>query len=421
MSPWHAAARRNSTAEIKQLIASHRGTMLHQRDLSVCLSCPSRSADHGVHWGSCSRCGCANYGSRWNGNTALHDASAAGHVEAAALLLECGAHVDATNKHGRTPLDVARGEAVAALLRAHGGVRGEELRAARGGGEGAAPSPRARPAVSSLNAATLSGAIDVVAVRWPDGEVRSSALHVRFGKLLAPFAKGRRVTVHINSMPCAIALELGQEGDASYRPTAAELAALGLRLGINHVEYRCDGRPVVARLYLLECHEKVIISDIDGTITRYDLLGHVPVAVARLARINQFHRGVCAFFERCASNGYHLLYLTARPAGMAARTLELLASAHEDGHRLPRGPLILSPSRTFEALDRELVRKIPHLFKISALSDIRSLWPETQNPFSGTVVKLDSESSQEPFASYADLLPRVDLFFPPIQPAQASK
>jgi len=220
-------------------------------------------------------------------------------------------------------------------------------------------------------------------VRWPDGEVRSSALHVRFGKLLAPFAKGRRVTVHINSMPCAIALELGQEGDASYRPTAAELAALGLRLGINHVEYRCDGRPVVARLYLLECHEKVIISDIDGTITRYDLLGHVPVAVARLARINQFHRGVCAFFERCASNGYHLLYLTARPAGMAARTLELLASAHEDGHRLPRGPLILSPSRTFEALDRELVRKIPHLFKISALSDIRSLWPETQNPYVG--------------------------------------
>ena len=37
--------------------------------------------------------------------------------------------------------------------------------------------------VFDYNSATLSGAIDIVAVRNDDGSIKSSPFHVRFGKL----------------------------------------------------------------------------------------------------------------------------------------------------------------------------------------------------------------------------------------------
>ena len=37
--------------------------------------------------------------------------------------------------------------------------------------------------VLNLNAATLSGAIDIVVVPQPDGTLKSTPFHVRFGKL----------------------------------------------------------------------------------------------------------------------------------------------------------------------------------------------------------------------------------------------
>lgn len=42
---------------------------------------------------------------------------------------------------------------------------------------------RVRDLYNGVNPATLSGSIDVVVVRQPDGSFRSSPFHVRFGKL----------------------------------------------------------------------------------------------------------------------------------------------------------------------------------------------------------------------------------------------
>ena len=446
MAPWHDAAKRNSTTQMAQLIATNRGTMLHAWNRSVCATCHSRSPDNGRHWGCCHRKQCANYGSKWNGNTALHDAAAAGHVEVATLLLECGADANATNKHAQTPLDLVRGEAVAALLRAKGGILGAD----------GSYAPRCRlsqesaPPRSAVNPSTLSGAIDVLAVRQADGTLRSTPLHVRFGKLLVPFPAGLIAQVHVNLRMTAISLQLGSEGNASYTPSATELAGLELRVGPNTIEYRCGGRPVVATVYLLERWERLVISDVDGTITRSDLRGHLPRAIARLANVDQFHAAVPALFSRLAANGYLLLYLSARPIGFAAPTLELLASALDGGHRLPRGPLLLSPSRTLESLDREIVRKVPHEFKIQVLSELRALWPHNHQPFArgfgnkpidteayravgvppdrlfhvdpqSRLTQLQPEHStreavQPSVASYGELLHHVDHFFPHAQP-----
>ncbi len=37
--------------------------------------------------------------------------------------------------------------------------------------------------VLNLNAATLSGAIDIIVIPQPDGSLKSSPFHIRFGKL----------------------------------------------------------------------------------------------------------------------------------------------------------------------------------------------------------------------------------------------
>lgn len=46
---------------------------------------------------------------------------------------------------------------------------------------------------NDINPATLSGAVDVVVVEQPDGTLRSSPFHVRFGKLTLMRAKERQV------------------------------------------------------------------------------------------------------------------------------------------------------------------------------------------------------------------------------------
>ena len=80
-------------------------------------------------------------------------------------------------------------------------------------------------------------------------------------------------------------------------------------------------------------------------------------AVARIAGMTRFHPGTCALFEHLAASGYNLLYLSSRPIGMAARTLRLLAAASEGSAKLPRGAVILSPTRTMENSCRGISRR----------------------------------------------------------------
>uniref|UniRef100_A0A3Q4HYS8 phosphatidate phosphatase n=1 Tax=Neolamprologus brichardi TaxID=32507 RepID=A0A3Q4HYS8_NEOBR len=148
-------------------------------------------------------------------------------------------------------------------------------------------------------------------------------------------------------------------GGVSYkktlRLTSEQLLSLQLQDGPNDVVFsvttqyqgtcRCQGT-----IYLWNWDDKIIISDIDGTITR------------------------------CV-NGYKFLYCSARAIGMADMTRGYLNWVNERGTMLPMGPVLLSPSSLFSALHREVIEKKPEKFKVECLTDIKNLFYPNKQPF----------------------------------------
>lgn len=123
-------------------------------------------------------------------------------------------------------------------------------------------------------------------------------------------------------------------------------------------------------------NDKVVISDIDGTITKSDVLGHIlPMMGKDWAQL-----GVAQLFSKIEQNGYKLLYLSARAIGQSRATREYLRSIRQGDVKLPDGPLLLNPTSLISAFHREVIERKPEQFKIACLTDIRELFPQ-KDPF----------------------------------------
>ena len=80
---------------------------------------------------------------------------------------------------------------------------------------------------SEINAATLTGAIDVIVVEQEDGTLVSSPFHVRFGKLGVLKAKEKVVDLEINGEPVEIQMKLDDTGAAFFVEEVAETEEVG--------------------------------------------------------------------------------------------------------------------------------------------------------------------------------------------------
>ncbi|NXA25054.1 LPIN3 phosphatase, partial [Ibidorhyncha struthersii] len=146
----------------------------------------------------------------------------------------------------------------------------------------------------------------------------------------------------------------------SLRLSSEQIGRLNLQDGPNEVAFSVTTQYqgtccCEATIYLWNWDDKVVISDIDGTITK-----GVPCA--------------------CSRNGYKFLYCSARAIGMAHITKGYLKWVNEQGCALPKGPILLAPSSLFSAFHREVIEKKPDVFKIACLMDIQSLFA-TKLPF----------------------------------------
>ncbi|OIW03429.1 hypothetical protein TanjilG_14654 [Lupinus angustifolius] len=165
-------------------------------------------------------------------------------------------------------------------------------------------------------------------------------------------------------------------------PTSEQLASLNLKEGRNIVTFSFSTttfgtRQVDARIYLWKWNTRIVISDVDGTITRSDVLGQFMPLVG----VDWSQTGVAHLFSAIQDNGYQLLFLSARAISQAYRTRQFLFNLNQDGKVLPDGPVVISPDGVFPSLYREVIRRTPHEFKIACLEDIRALFPPDCNPF----------------------------------------
>jgi phosphatidate phosphatase LPIN len=148
-----------------------------------------------------------------------------------------------------------------------------------------------------------------------------------------------------------------------------------LKAGKNVVEFKVQGKKssIEGGIYLWSHDEKIVISDVDGTVTKSDTLGHL---LPRLGMSDWAHDGIARLYSDIAQNGYKIIYLSSRPIGYSASTKQYLKGIKQNSkYVMPDGPLLLSPDRLAQSLYREVIIKQPHIFKIQCLSTIKNLFP----------------------------------------------
>lgn len=165
------------------------------------------------------------------------------------------------------------------------------------------------------------------------------------------------------------------------RLSSGRLAEMKLKRGSNEIQFsvttafqgttRCK-----CHIYLWHHTDKVVISDIDGTITKSDVLGHILPVIGK----DWAQSGVAQLFTKIHNNGYQIMYLSARAIGQASITKDYLQSVKQGDVCLPDGPIFLNPDSLIHAFRREVIDRNPEEFKIRCLKDLQSLFEE-KNPF----------------------------------------
>lgn len=231
----------------------------------------------------------------------------------------------------------------------------------------------------------------------------------------------------------------------SLRLTSEQITKLNLREGPNEIAYSVTTQyqgttRCMSHIYLWNYDDKIVISDIDGTITKSDVLGQILPIIGR----DWSQSGVAQLFTRLSNNGYKLLYLSARAIGQARITKDLLKSIKQGDRVLPDGPLLLNPTSLISAFHREVIVKNPEEFKISCLRDIAALFPACPfyagfgNKINDVIAyraldipgfriftinpqgQLRHDLSHTFLSSYSKMSDIADHFFPPINSANKS-
>lgn len=165
------------------------------------------------------------------------------------------------------------------------------------------------------------------------------------------------------------------------RLTSEQLKNLGLKKGVNTISFSVNSAyqgtaTCAAKVFFWDYDIEVVISDIDGTITKSDTMGHFMTMIGK----DWTHPGVAQLYTDIANNSYHFLYLTSRAIGQADYTRDYLKGIRQGNYQLPDGPVIMSPDRLFTSLHREVIMRKPELFKMACLRDIQRLF-SGRDPF----------------------------------------
>jgi phosphatidate phosphatase PAH1 len=150
------------------------------------------------------------------------------------------------------------------------------------------------------------------------------------------------------------------------------LQQLGLTKEVTNIAFEARGARTEARIFLWKDTDKIIVSDVDGTITKTD----PNIAPTNYLGFERHHHGVAELFSKLERRGYKMLYLITRPMDMHRNAREHLESVRQGGNKLPVGPLITSPHLVSSVLFEEVGLRRAQYFKISILSFIATAFDD---------------------------------------------
>ena len=111
----------------------------------------------------------------------------------------------------------------------------------------------------------------------------------------------------------------------TYTLTTDQIKCLNLKNGKNEISFVVSSKlqgetTLTTEIYLWNYDDKIIISDLDGTITKSDVLGQVFPMFGK----DWSHKGVVKLYNNLYKNGYKILYLTARALCQSDQTKNYL-------------------------------------------------------------------------------------------------
>ncbi len=81
-----------------------------------------------------------------------------------------------------------------------------------------------------------------------------------------------------------------------------------LNFGVNHVTYHLGGCSIEAEVYLYTDNDKLVVSDVDGTVTINDIGGHINNFFEK----DYLHESYADLAKKIDKNGYKMVWLTMR-------------------------------------------------------------------------------------------------------------
>lgn len=166
------------------------------------------------------------------------------------------------------------------------------------------------------------------------------------------------------------------------KPSPSTLKHFHLREGQNMILCKNKSSGTVAEFSVFLYHkaDKIIIMDIDGTVTRSDIRGYIESVYFGV--YDYTHEGIVAFL--CALqeiSNCHFLYLTSRPISHIKETRLLLQNAKDNPmtaataeQRLPVGPVFSNTETLMTAAYRELISKNTAALKGSILLTVSAVF-----------------------------------------------
>jgi len=157
------------------------------------------------------------------------------------------------------------------------------------------------------------------------------------------------------------------------KPTSQQLSLMKLKDGVNEIKFitSVTKETATAKLFLWTDDMKVIVSDIDGTITKTDMRGLFYYKFG----YDWTHECVVDLFKSLSQSGYQFIYLTARSVKVQGAT-----RAYLEKIGVPPAPILCAPHNLFACVSTEFWKTTAE-GKLMHLRDLRDLFPGNHNPF----------------------------------------